>query len=440
MTFRSSGGGLRAYALLWAGQGVGALGLGLTAFAQGLWLWEQTHSVTATSLVSLATTLPAFVVAPWVGALVDRWQSRLRLVLALGDAARLLLALLTLTLLHAGTLSPALLYALLAVEAVFTAFHWPAASAAARALLRPDEYTRGSGVQMLALSASTVLAAPLAAALYPRAGLSGIVTVDVLGSVLALTSVLCLRLPTPTVSTASGPLWGSVWSSLRRALRFITGHRPLLTLQLVLSGGYFVQAAYAALLTPLVLSHAGGGSHLAVVSAVGGGAALLGGALLSVWRGWSRHTPVFVGGWTLVFLGVLGTGLSAHPAVWAAGAAMVALGIAAFGTANQAIWLRQTPVDIQGTVFALRRMLGMAAMPVAAALAGPVVDGLLAPRVNLPVLGAGPVGAIRLVLVVLGVLGLVTLALVVRSGRLRGAEGHPAQPAPARPADLPRRA
>ena len=140
---------------------------------------------------------------------------------------------------------------------------------------------------------------------------------------------------------------------------------------MVLSGGYFVQAAYAALLTPLVLSHAGGSAHLAVVSAVGGGAALLGGALLSVWRGWSRHTPVFVGGWTLVFLGVLGTGLSAHPAVWAAGAALVALGIAAFGTANQAIWLRQTPVDIQGTVFALRRMLGMAAMPVAAALADP---------------------------------------------------------------------
>ncbi|GGK92510.1 MFS transporter [Deinococcus radiotolerans] len=426
--------GLRAYALLWAGQGVGALGLGLTAFAQAVWLWDQTHSVTASSLVTLATTLPAFLAAPWVGALVDRWHTHLRRVLALGDGARLLLALLTLGLLHAGQLTPALLYALLAAESVFTAFHWPAASAAARALLRPDEYTRGSGVQMLALSASGVLAAPLGALLYPRVGLGGVVALDVLGSVLALGSVLLLRLPARTGADTplAAPL--GLRDTLRRGLRFLAARRPLLTLQLVLTGGYFVQGVYAALLTPLVLSlEAGGQGRLAQVSMAGGGAALLGGALLSVWRGWSRQTPVFVAGWTLVLLGVLGTGLSGAPGVWAACAALIALGIAAFGTANQAIWLQQTPLEIQGTVFALRRMLGMSTLPLAAALSGPLVDRVLAPQVNLPLLGSGTSGAIRLLLVTLSVLGLLLLAGVVRSGRLRGAEPNPAPALDRRP-------
>ncbi|HLE83187.1 MAG TPA: hypothetical protein VJG13_02500, partial [Thermoanaerobaculia bacterium] len=68
--------GFRAFTVVWAGQLVSLVGSGLTRFALGIWVYQATGSVTLFTLIALFSRLPGLVVAPFAGALVDRWDRR----------------------------------------------------------------------------------------------------------------------------------------------------------------------------------------------------------------------------------------------------------------------------------------------------------------------------------------------------------------------------
>lgn len=81
------------------------------------------------------------------------------------------------------------------------------------------------------------------------------------------------------------------------------------------------------------------------------------------------------------------------------------------GACTQAIWQKKTPAHLQGRVFATRRMLSWAALPVTFLLAGPLVDNLLQPAMNPsglladsvgPIIGIGEGRGIGLMMVITG--------------------------------------
>jgi len=61
---------------------------------------------------------------------------------------------------------------------------------------------------------------------------------------------------------------------------------------------------------------------------------------------------------------------------------------------SQALWQSKVAVDVQGRVFAVRRMIAWAAMPLAYLLAGPLVDNLFAPLLDFGGPLTGSVGRI----------------------------------------------
>jgi MFS family permease len=68
--------GMRVFTLVWFGQLVSLVGSGLTQFALGLWVYQQTQSVTPFVLTLLFRAVPVILLAPFAGALVDRWDKR----------------------------------------------------------------------------------------------------------------------------------------------------------------------------------------------------------------------------------------------------------------------------------------------------------------------------------------------------------------------------
>ena len=54
----------------------------LTGFALGIWVYQQTGSVTRFGLISLCTTLPGILFSPVAGALADRWDRRWTMILS----------------------------------------------------------------------------------------------------------------------------------------------------------------------------------------------------------------------------------------------------------------------------------------------------------------------------------------------------------------------
>ena len=74
--------GFKSFLLIWFGQLISLTGSGLTGFALGVWVYQHTGSVTQFALISLFTTLPGIIFSPIAGALVDRWDRRLAMILS----------------------------------------------------------------------------------------------------------------------------------------------------------------------------------------------------------------------------------------------------------------------------------------------------------------------------------------------------------------------
>ena len=68
--------GMRTFFVIWSGQLVSTIGSGLTGFALGVWIYQETGSVTLFAMNMLAFAVPNLLVSPFAGALVDRWDRR----------------------------------------------------------------------------------------------------------------------------------------------------------------------------------------------------------------------------------------------------------------------------------------------------------------------------------------------------------------------------
>lgn len=89
------------FMLLWSGQTVSQIGTGITQTAFPLLVWDITHSAAQVGLVGALGTLPYLLFSLLVGALIDRWNRKLVMILCdTGRALNLISVLIALALGH----------------------------------------------------------------------------------------------------------------------------------------------------------------------------------------------------------------------------------------------------------------------------------------------------------------------------------------------------
>src|SRR5690606_37067854 len=67
---------MRTFLLVWFGQMISLIGSGLTTFGLGVWVYERTGTVSTFAVIAIAAILPAIVISPFAGAIVDRYDRR----------------------------------------------------------------------------------------------------------------------------------------------------------------------------------------------------------------------------------------------------------------------------------------------------------------------------------------------------------------------------
>lgn len=424
-------GGLRGYTLIWAGQLVGVLGSSITRFAVPLWVWQETHSATAMAYMGLFGMLPLIFISPLTGALVDRWSHHLKRVMMISDIGNFFSGLALLWLLSTGHLAVGWIYALLAVQAVFESFQWPSYSLASTVMLPKEQYARASAMQGTVLSAAGIVAPMLGALLYAQVGLSRIVELDLICAVIAVLALLPVLVPRPPHSDRGQPQ-GNLWKEAVYGFRFIASHPSLLALQGVFLLGNLLYNLYGALHAPMILARTGSNAGaLAAVEMAAGVSSLLAGLLLSAWGGPKKRIHGVLLGWGISMIGVFLTGLGRSVPMWMLGAVVAALAAPLTNSSNQAIWQMKTPPDVQGKVFAARRVIAWGASPIATLIAGPLADrwltpgmlagGSLAPLFG-PLVGTGPGTGISLLAVAVGAFGLLLMLGMYGVRRVREVE------------------
>ncbi len=408
--------GMSAFTLIWFGQLLSLLGSGMTTFAISVWAWEETGRATALSLAIFFGFGPQVLLSPLAGALVDRWDRKW--VMILSDAAAGLSTLVLLILFNMDNLQIWHLYVANAFAGAFGAFQFPAYSAAVTMLIPKEQYGRANGMIALAGSASGILAPIVAGAAIGWVGVGGVMTFDLISVTLAILVLAMVRIPRPAVSATGRAARGSLWQESMFGFTYIFARPSLLGLQSVFFFSNLILSLSFTLLIPMILARTGNNELvLGSAQSIGAMGGIVGGLLLSFWGGPKRRVNGVLGGMILMSLfGTLPMGLGRSLFWWATAGVMNGLVLPVLNGSNQAIWQSKVPPDIQGRVFAVRRLIAQISTPIAMLSAGPLADRLFEPAMASRgvlaetfgwLVGTGPGAGMALMFVISGLLGAV---------------------------------
>ena len=405
--------GMTAFAVVWIGQVVSLLGTAMTGFALTIWAWQITGEATALALVGFFAFAPIVLMSPVAGALVDRWNRKLAMMIS--DLAAVLSTIVVLLLFSAGNLQIWHLYLTGAFSGIFQAFQFPAYSAAVTTMVSKEQYGRASGMLSMARFASSIFAPALAAILLGVIGIGGILTIDVVTFLVAISALLLVHIPQPIVTEEGLKSRGRLWKESGYGFHYIYERPSLLGLLLIFFAVNLVVPFAITVLAPMLLARTGNDvAVLGIVQSAMGLGGLVGGIVLSVWGGPKRRIHGILIGLALAMVGILLIGLGRSPFIWALATFFTLFFVPILQGSSQAIWQAKVAPDVQGRVFAARGMIAQISAPVAMLLAGPLADRVFEPAMmpggSLAVtfgglVGTGPGTGMSLMFVIAGALG-----------------------------------
>jgi DHA3 family macrolide efflux protein-like MFS transporter len=372
--------GMVGFAFVWAGQLVSVLASSATSFALTIWAYQTTGSATALGVLSTSFLIPFLLLSPIAGAMVDRYNRKLMMMVS--DLAAAVATVAILVLHTTGTLQIWHLYVTSIVIGLGNTFQWPAYSAAITTMVPKEQYQRANGMMGLVDSGPGVIAPLLAGALYPIAGLTGILALDIATFVLAIGTLLAVEVPTPPRSAEGEAARGHLLAEAVFGFRYIFRRKSLLSLQL-----FFVTLNFLTgfgLVVPFVLARTGNNSlSLGAVTSAAALGGVAGGLMMSTWGGFKRRMAnIFLGETLFGFFGFFLFGFGRSVAFWIPTAALGFAAAALTNSTAQAIWQSKVPPDLQGRVFSARRFISYSLIPVTPVLAGAIADYVTEPAMT----------------------------------------------------------
>lgn len=406
--------GMKGFTVVWVGQVVSLLGTAMSNFALTIWAYEITGKATALALVGFFFLTPMVVLSPIAGAIVDR--SNRKLMMMLSDLAAGVTTVLILILYASGNLQIWHLYVTALISGSFQTFQWPAFSAAITMMMPKEQYARANGMMDLAGSASGIFAPVLAGALLAYIGLTGILVIDIVSFVVAIGALLVVQIPQPEITQEGREGQGSIWKESAYGFRYIFDRPSLLGLQLVFLVLNLTLTIAIAVFAPMILARTNSNEIIfGSVQSAGAIGGVVGGAVMGAWGGPKRRVHGVLTG--MIFSGLLGftlMGLGQGLLIWAVASFFSQFFIPIINGSNQAIWQAKVAPDVQGRVFATRRLIAWLVTPLSRLAAGPLADFVFEPAM-MPsggladlfgwMVGTGPGAGMGLMFVLMGVLG-----------------------------------
>jgi DHA3 family macrolide efflux protein-like MFS transporter len=408
--------GMFGFSIVWLGQLVSMTGSGMTRFALTIWVWQETGEATALALVAIFSFAPAIFFSPIAGAIVDR-VSRKKIMIA-SDLAAGLSTVALLVLFSTGHLVIWHLWAAGFFARAFESFQFPAYSAAITTMIEKKHYTRANAMLGMVQSASMIIAPVLAGSLLYVIGINGIMIIDIATFIFAIGMLLLVAIPNPAETAVGRASRGTLLKESVFGFRYIFSNRSLLGLLLIFFTTNLTFGLTMILLAPMILSRTGDNSAvLGTTMMMFGIGGVVGGLLIAAWGGFKRRIHGVLLG--LIFLSIFGQiviGVGQSIRVWAVGAFLAMFFMPLVNGSSQAIWQAKVSPDIQGKVFATRRLIAQISSPVAMILGGRLADVVFEPAMAAggtfaqffrPLVGSGPGSGIALIFVFSGIVGVI---------------------------------
>jgi MFS family permease len=216
---------------------VSMIGSGMNAAAVAWYILQSTHSEIALGTFAVVQTLPAILLLPFTGVIIDR-EDRRRLVMML-DAARAVVILTVSLLAFAGKAKVWELYAMNTLVAAGFWMFWPTITALIQELTPGDEFVHANTFLLAGVQGGWLIAGSIVGFVYNRIGLGGVLLIDVSTYVVSFLCYFAVRkgrhvVPRPaelhTDIIAAETAVEKFFREMREGIQFLRGHREIVML------------------------------------------------------------------------------------------------------------------------------------------------------------------------------------------------------------------
>lgn len=225
----------RNYRLLWLAQLVAGIGEVLYQVGVIVLVFERTGSALQTAGITVATTLPAFVLGPFAGALVDRVSRRQAMIWI--ELLRALLVGLLLLFVRGSSFSLWGIYLVVAGLASGTAVYQPARQALIPSLVPRRDLVAANGLMLGTTRATLAAGFLLGGVLILQVGFQLLVGLDIAAFLVSAALIAAIRL-TPEEAARDAPQLARppLWQTVRDGFSYTRRHplaRPLVVMEVL---------------------------------------------------------------------------------------------------------------------------------------------------------------------------------------------------------------
>jgi DHA3 family macrolide efflux protein-like MFS transporter len=362
---------------IWSGQAVSLLGSQLVQFTLIWWLTKSTGSATVLATATLVGMLPQVLLGPVAGALVDRWNRRLVMIVA--DSLVALATLGLAGLFWSGSIQIWHVYLLMFWRSLGEGFHWTAMQASTSLMVPKEHLSRIQGLNQMLNGAMNIGSAPLGALLLAVLPMQSILMIDIATAAVAITTLFIVTIPQPERRTEpeKEPGKASLWADMRAGFDYVRTWSGLVMILVMATLINLLLTPASSLMPILVTGHfAGQALQLAWMESAWGIGVVVGGLTLSAWGGFRRRVITSLSG--LLLLGTVMALIGLVPG-WAFWLAVFLMFVAGFcnpivnGPLFAVVQAVVAP-DMQGRVFTLILSVASAMTPLGLLIAGPTAD------------------------------------------------------------------
>jgi MFS transporter, DHA3 family, macrolide efflux protein len=226
----------RSFAFLWLSQIISSVADVLYTVGVMVTIFNATGSALQTVGVTIATTLPPFLLGPVAGPMVDRYPRRT--VMVLMDGLRAVLVLTLLALFQGGEVAVWLIYTVVAGLAVANTFYLPARQALIPSLVSRHDLIRANSIIFSTIQAAFALGFMVGGTLILLIPLETLLIANGVLFVVAAVFISFIRPHTPPTAE----MWSAdsprprLWESMVDGGRYLRQHpiaRPLIVMELL---------------------------------------------------------------------------------------------------------------------------------------------------------------------------------------------------------------
>ncbi len=365
---------------VWAGQAISLVGSSLVQFALVWWMTRTTGSATILATATLIAMLPQIFLAPFAGALIDRWNRKMVMIVA--DSLIALATLVLIYLFAAGRESIWAVYTILFIRSAGGAFHYPAMQASTSLMVPKAQLARVAGLNQTLNGVINIISPPLGALLISLLPMQGVLATDVFTAIIAVSILAAVSIPQPPrqLDQERGVLKKTgYWQDLRAGWNYLVSWPGLLAIAVLAMFINFLLTPAGSLI-PLMVTKVfkKGALELGWVDAAFGIGIVVGGLVLSAWGGFKKRILTSMMGIIGIGVGILIFGFLPAELFYLSLAGTFlfgAMNVMANGPLN-AIFQATVDPDMQGRVLSLIGAGATAMSPLSLLVAGPVSDWL----------------------------------------------------------------